>query len=216
MRGAQAWFDVVVDCIAFEGGHGRQDVETFFPEGGKERAGHLVVLSSDFAVSAVDRPVYVDETYARFDTAPYGAGKRAVEEVVLGEAKRRGLPVTALRPCHIYGPGSLLGCLPRHGRDKELLARIRRGEALKLIGGGHFLQHPMFVDDLCGVAFECAGREATRGELFFVGGPEVVESRRFYQIVGEILGVEAKIEECSIAEYLKELATLSRLTRKKK
>ena len=27
---------------------------------------------------------------------------------------------TVFRPCHIYGPGSQLGCLPRHGRDPEL------------------------------------------------------------------------------------------------
>ena len=28
---------------------------------------------------------------------------------------------TILRPCHIYGPGSQLGCLPLHGRDPKLI-----------------------------------------------------------------------------------------------
>jgi nucleoside-diphosphate-sugar epimerase len=196
--------DLVVDCIAFNGEDARRDVEVFFPEKGRARAGHLVVMSSDFACSAIDRPFFIDESYDRFDTAPYGGGKREAEVVLMGAAKERRLPITVLRPCHLYGPGSLLGCLPLHGRDKELLERIGRGEALRLIGGGHFLQHPLYVEDLVDVALACAGNGRTGGEIYFVAGPEIVESRRFYQIVGEILGKEVTIEEVSIEGYLKE------------
>jgi nucleoside-diphosphate-sugar epimerase len=110
--------------------------------------------------------------------------------------------VTVVRPCHIYGPGSLLGCLPLHGRDAELLSRIRRGEELKLLAGGVFLQQPMFVDDLCAMAYGCAGNEKARGELFFAAGPEIVESRTFYQVTGDILGMPVRVGEASMAEYL--------------
>jgi nucleoside-diphosphate-sugar epimerase len=220
-REVPGFFDVVVDCIAFSQEHARQDLELFFPgaSGRGEstaRAGHLVVLSSDFVCSPIDRPVFIDETFDRFDTAPYGAGKRAMEVELLGAAGARGLPITVLRPCHIYGPGSLLGCLPLHGRDPQLLERIGRGEALRLLGGGHFLQHPIFVEDLVTLAFACAGaggdpakgtgelRRTTWGELYFAAGPDIVESRRFYQIICEILGVPVRIEEASIEGYVKE------------
>ncbi|HVT82663.1 MAG TPA: NAD-dependent epimerase/dehydratase family protein [Phycisphaerae bacterium] len=196
-------FDRVVDCIGFDARHAQQDLDAFFPPGAAPRAGHLVFLSSDFALSAVDRPPFIDETFDRFDTAPYGAGKRAAEVVLMQAAGQRRLPITVLRPCHIYGPGSLLGCLPLHGRDAKLPERLRQGEPLKLLGGGHFLQHPIYVDDLVAIAFACAGLPAARGEVFFAGGPEVIESRTFYRIIAELLGVSLSVEEVSIADYLK-------------
>jgi nucleoside-diphosphate-sugar epimerase len=198
------FFDVVVDCIGFNADHARQDVEAFFPREGARRAGHLIFLSSDFVPSPVDRPVFIDETFDRFDPAPYGAGKRAAEVVLLTAAAERGLPITILRPCHIYGPGSLLGCLPLHGRDPQLVARLRAGEALRLLGGGHFLQQPMYVEDLAKVALACAGIPATRGQLYHIAGPEIIESRTFFRIIAELLGVPLTVEEASITEYLKE------------
>lgn len=197
------FFDLVIDCIGFDARHAEQDLAAFFPEGGKPRAGHLVFLSSDFVASPTDRPVFIDESFDRFDPAPYGTGKRAAEVALLDAAAKRGLPITIFRPCHIYGPGSLLGCLPLHGRDPQLLDRLRRGEPLKLLGGGHFLQHPIYVDDLAAMAFAAPSLPATRGELFFAAGPEIIESRTFYRIIAELLGVGITIEEASMTEYLK-------------
>jgi nucleoside-diphosphate-sugar epimerase len=201
---APAFFELVIDSIGFTAAHAQQDLDTFFPEDAPARAGHLVFISSDFVPSPIDRPFFIDETYDRFDTAPYGAGKRAAEEVLLTAARARGLPITVLRPCHIYGPGSLLGCLPLHGRDPELLNRLRGVQPLRLLGNGHFLQHPVYVDDLVAMALACPALPATRGELYFAAGPDIVESREFYRIVARHLGVEATIEEASIADYLKQ------------
>jgi nucleoside-diphosphate-sugar epimerase len=197
------FFDLVIDCIGFDARHAEQDLAAFFPAGGAPRAGHLVFLSSDFVASSVDRPVFIDESFDRFDPAPYGAGKRAAEVALLDAAAKRGLPITIFRPCHIYGPGSLLGCLPLHGRDPQLLDRLRRGEPLKLLGGGHFLQHPIFVEDLAAMTFAAPALPATRGQLFFAAGPEIIESRSFYRIIAELLGVGIAIEEASMTDYLK-------------
>ncbi|HEY4328671.1 MAG TPA: NAD-dependent epimerase/dehydratase family protein, partial [Phycisphaerae bacterium] len=149
------FFDRVIDCIGFNADHARQDVETFFPLNAPARAGHLVFISTDWVCSPIDRPPEIDESFDRFDTVPYGGGKRAAEEVFLaavGERGREKVPVTILRPCHIYGPGSLLGCVPLHGRDAGLLERIRGREILRLLGRGHFLQQPIFVEDLVAMA----------------------------------------------------------------
>jgi nucleoside-diphosphate-sugar epimerase len=192
---ANVTWDLVIDCIGFTADHARQDLDLF-----ATRAKHLVFLSSDFVCSPLDRPWRLDETFDRFDTAPYGAGKRAAEELLL--ACRGDMAVTVLRPCHIYGPGSLLGCIPLHGRDPQLLERIERRETLNLLAGGVYLQQPMFVDDLCALAYACAGNAQTRGELFFVAGPEIIESQTFYKIVGETLGVPVTIGEAAVEPYL--------------
>ncbi len=190
-------WDLVIDCIGFSADDARQDLDCF--EG---RAKHLVYVSSDFACSPVGRPWKIDETFGRFDTSGYGAGKRQAEEVLL-EADGGEMRVTILRPCHIYGPGSLLGCLPEHGRDAKLIARMRAGETLKLVGGGYFLQQPVFVGDLAAMAYSCVGKESAASEVYFAAGPEVIQSRDYYQIVADELGVKLNLVETSIEEYLK-------------
>ena len=117
----QTW-DLVIDCIGFNAEDARQDIEVF-----ANRARHLVFISTDFVLSPLNRPWKVDETYSVWNDTDYGIGKRAAEEVLLEFSPRgdRGsMQVTVLRPCHIYGPGALLGCLPKHGRDPQLIERM--------------------------------------------------------------------------------------------
>jgi nucleoside-diphosphate-sugar epimerase len=194
---ADALWDLVIDCIGFNADDARQDVELF-----EVRGKHLVFISTDFVYDPVERPWCVNEQYDRFDTSPYGRGKRNAEQILLRMAG--DLPVTILRPCHIYGPGAQLGCLPLHGRDPELLDRMRRREALRLVGGGHFLQQPVFVTDLARMALSCWDNGQTHGEIYLAAGPEVIESWRYYRIIADILGVELKVEEVPVSGYLAE------------
>jgi nucleoside-diphosphate-sugar epimerase len=200
-KSGQTW-DLVVDCIGFSADDARQDVEVF-----AHRTKHLVFISTDFVLSATNRPWQVDETYSKFNDTPYGTGKRAAEEVLLDFAGRKdssAMRATVLRPCHIYGPGSLLGVIPKHGRDPQLIQKMKRGETLALIGGGFFLQQPLFSEDLWEMSFSCLGNARTHGEIYFSPGPETIEARVFYHIIGEILGVKVTIEEIAIKDYFRE------------
>jgi hypothetical protein len=94
--------------------------------------------------------------------------------------------------------------LPKHGRDPELLDRLKRGEPLILVGGGHFLQQPVFAADLWAMASSCLGNEHTHGQIYFAPGPEVIESRVFYRTIAEILGISVAIEEIAITDYLEQ------------
>jgi nucleoside-diphosphate-sugar epimerase len=197
----QTW-DLVIDCIGFDADDAKQDIEIF-----ASRARHLDFITTDFVLSPENRPWKVDETYERWNDTPYGTGKRAAEEVLLEYSRRAdasAMRATILRPCHIYGPGSLLGCLPKHGRDPELIDRIKRGEAIHLIGGGFFLQQPVFAEDLWAMAISCLENARAHGEIYFAPGAEVIESRVFYSIVADIIGTKIAIEEVPITAHLKE------------
>jgi nucleoside-diphosphate-sugar epimerase len=111
---------------------------------------------------------------------------------------------TILRPCHIYGPTSQLGCLPRHGRDPELIRKLRSGVPLQLIGGGHFLQQPITADDLAATIMSIAGNNAACGQIFNMAGPDIIESRHYYQIIADILNVGVNFEEIPVAQFLAE------------
>ncbi len=193
----QSW-DLVVDCIGYEVADAEQDVAVF-----RERARQLVFISTDFVYDPGHRVFPQAEETDYYLSDGYGGKKRACERA-LQQSDTGDMAWTVVRPCHIYGPGSLLGCLPLHGRDPELIEKLRRGETLTLIGGGHFLQQPIYAADLARTILSCAGNGNSHGQIYVTAGPDIVESKKFYQIIGEILGVAIKFEELPVQQFLAE------------
>ncbi len=189
-------WDLVVDCIGYEVSDAQQDIALF-----RERAGHLVFISTDFVYDPACRHFPQSEETDHYLADGYGGKKRQCE-LVFQEGDTGNMRWTILRPCHIYGPGSLLGCLPNHGRDPDLIAKLRRGEPLQLIGGGHFLQQPIFAADLAQTILSCAGNSLCHQQIYLTAGPDIIESRRYYEIIAEVLGVKAQIEEVSVSAFL--------------
>lgn len=190
-------FDLAVDCIGYEPQDATQDLALF--EG---RARRFVFISTDFVFDPAHRVFPQPEESEHYLTGAYGGKKRECEKRILAHAG--SLPWTIVRPCHIYGPGSLLGCLPTHGRDAQLIERLQAGEPLKLVGGGHFLQQPIFAADLAALILSLPALDATAGRIFQAAGPDIVESRAFYEIVAGILGVSLQVEELPVGDYLTE------------
>jgi nucleoside-diphosphate-sugar epimerase len=197
VAGAGTHWDLVVDCIGFAPADARQDIDVLAP-----LASHLVFVSTDFVYDPARRrlPQAEDGDYT---TEGYGGQKRQAELELIraGDAAMRW---TIVRPCHIYGPGSQLGCLPAHGRDPQLIARLRASEPLQLVGGGHFLQQPVLADDLAQTIVSMLGNVATYGQVFCVAGPEIVESREYYRIIAESLGVGLEVNELPVGQYLRD------------
>lgn len=188
-------WDLVVDCIGYQPEDAQQDVEVF-----ASRASHLVFISTDFVYDPAQRRFPQPEDDADYIGDGYGGNKRLCE-LELSKADRGAMSWTVLRPCHIYGPGSQLGCLPMHGRDTELIAKLKAGSPLQLVGGGYFLQQPIFVRDLAATILSCAGNSQAHGSTFNVAGPDIVESRTYYRYIAEELGVELAIDEVPVDEY---------------
>lgn len=193
----QQW-DLVVDCIGYEVADAEQDISVF-----RDCAKQLVFISTDFVYDPAHRAFpQTEETDSYLDHS-YGGKKRECE-IAFQKSDTGSMAWTVLRPCHIYGPGSLLGCLPLHGRDPELIDKLRRGETLTLVGGGHFLQQPIFAADLAQTILSCAGNSNCHGQIYLTAGPDIVESSDFYRIIGEILGVNVQIAELPVQEFLAE------------
>ena len=199
-------WDLVVDCIGFQPSDAEQDLTEF-----RERAKHLVFVSTDFVYDPARRqfpqaedPAHYLSTTGDPGSLAYGANKRQCELAFIdrGTGDAGAMAWSVVRPCHIYGPGSLLGCLPLHGRDPELLNRLRAGEPLTLVGGGHFLQQPILAADLARVILDLYGNPQAHGQIFCTTGPDTIESRTFYQIIADILGVELTINELPVSQYL--------------
>ena len=192
-------WDAVLDCICFTPEDAKQDIEQF-----KDRTNHLIWVSTDFVYDPKKRCFPQTEQNMGFLTNDtYGAKKRLAElEFINGNLGK--MVYTALRPAHIYGPGSKLGCLPQEGRNPELIAKIKEGQPLLLVGGGYFLQQPIFAPDLAELMLSCIENENTYNEIFCTMGPDIIESRKYYEIIAEYLGKEAIIEEIPVDQFLLE------------
>lgn len=193
---AQTHWDLVVDCIGYEVADARQDIEVF-----RERTRHFVFVSTDFVFDPAHRRFPQSEETEYYLQEGYGGNKRLCElEFINGDTG--SMAWTILRPCHIYGPGSQLGCLPLHGRDPQLIAKLRSGQPLQLVGGGHFLQQPILAADLAALILSAGESPATRGQIFCTAGPELIESRDYYRIIADILEVDLCIKELPVDQHL--------------
>ena len=197
IRAEQTNWDLVVDCIAYDVPDVRQDIALF-----RDRAAQFVLVSTDFVYDPSHRRFpQPEETEYYLTDDSYGAKKRRCE-LVLHDSDTGDMAWTIVRPCHIYGPTSELGCLPLHGRNPHLIDLLRAGTPLQLIGGGHFLQQPILADDLAQTILSIAGNAQARHAIFNTAGPDIIESREYYRIIAEILGVECRIEEVPVQGYL--------------
>lgn len=182
-------WDAALDCICMTPEHARQDLRVL-PEFTKR----LVAVSTDSVYDPAHKTVPQSEEsdfYVRDDA--YAGQKRRMEEVFLVSGKA-ALWWTLFRPGHIYGPGFEIGCFPEHSRQKGLLEQIRSDRPLHLVGGGRYLIHPVYARDLAQTMLDCVDKEKTYGEIFCIGGPEAVENRRYFELIGKITGHPVRIE----------------------
>jgi nucleoside-diphosphate-sugar epimerase len=196
IAGAGVTWDLVVECIGYAPEELRQDVAVF-----RDRARHFIFISTDFVYDPNYRKHPQPEETTHFWQDGYGWKKRLCE-LELIEKDTSPMPWTIVRPCYVYGPGSQLGTLPFHRRDTQLIERLKDGEPVRLVGGGHFLQHPIFVDDLARVILSLGGNEKAFGQVFNAAGPDLVEAVEYFRIVARCLGVTLKVKETLVSEYL--------------
>jgi nucleoside-diphosphate-sugar epimerase len=192
---AATHWDLAVDCIAYHPDDIRQDLATL-----SGRVGHFVFISTDFVFDPVHRKFPQPEEADFYLADGYGGLKRQCEQVLLSPPAPE-MNWTVIRPCHIYGPGSELGCLPAHGRDPQLIRKLQTGTPLQLVGGGYFLQQPVFARDLAAIILNLAGKPATYSQIYNIAGPDVVESREYYRLIAACLGVTLRIAEVPVDEF---------------
>jgi len=197
VTGVDVHWDLVVDCIGYEVEDMRQDLNVF-----PLLARHLVFISTDFIFDPARRrfPQPFDHPATLTDDT-YGGKKRYCELEVI-QTDTGDMRWTIFRPCHIYGPGAELGCLPDALRVPELLRNLKAGEALQLAGGGHFLQQPIFAPDLAALILSVQGNTMADRKIYCSAGPEIAESVAYYRMIADELGVGLRVEELPVTHSL--------------
>ncbi len=140
------------------------------------------IYTSSIAVygPVLDGRIY--EAQPHWPVYTYAETKSRGESAAL-EAMKDQFGVTIIRPGHVYGPrGRAWTTLP--------VALARRGLP-SLIGGGHGLCHPVYVENLVDAYLLAAGRDEAIGEAFTICDGDV-EWREFFGRYAAMVGKRAR------------------------
>ena len=148
---------------------------------------HFIYMSS-IAVHHQMHPDWngrIDETHPLRPGNFYGALKAAVEAHMWAANAERGQPVSAIRPCAVYGIDPTL----KRSIGWPIIHRLRAGDRFDRKGGGKFVH----VDDVAAATVACLGNSQASPAVY-----NLVDCYARWgdwaTIAAELLGVQAEID----------------------
>ncbi|NMB33635.1 MAG: SDR family oxidoreductase [Clostridium sp.] len=182
-------FDVVVDWVAFEPGHVKNDIDLF-----KDRTEHYIFISS---ASAYQKPV---SNYVITESTPlknpywkYSRDKIACEELLMREYRNSDFPVTIIRPSLTYGLKMIPAALNSWDKPWSIADRMRRGQQIIVHGDGTSLwtmtHNKDFAKGLIGLFYN----KHSIGHAFHITSDEVLNWNQIYESIGFALGCEPNV-----------------------
>jgi nucleoside-diphosphate-sugar epimerase len=179
--------DVVIDLISFTPASAREIVEALRGE-----VRHFLHCGTIW-VHGHSVQVPTAEAQPRRPLGEYGINKAAIEDFLLGEARRTGFPATVLHPGHIVGRG-WVPVNPAGNFNPDVFTRLARGEEVALPNLGLETLHHVHADDVAQAfmkALENWSRAA--GESFHVVSPAAVTLRGYAEAMAAWFGQPARL-----------------------
>ena len=130
-----------------------------------------------------------DETSPLEPTSPYGVTKLAAEKLVLAFGRTHGFPGVVLRYFSIYGPRQR----PDMGYHLFIEAMLDR-RPITVFGDGLQTRSNTYIADCVEATVTAALSNDGVGEVFNIGGGDVVSVLDVLAILGGLLGVEPVLE----------------------
>ena len=192
--------DIVIDMICFRLESARQLVEAL-----RGRVQHFLSCGTIW-VHGPSVTVPTREDAPRRPFGDYGIQKAAIEEYLLGEARRGGLPVTVIHPGHICGPG-WTPITPAATFNLEVYEKLAHGHDLLLPNLGLETINPVHADDVAGIFLAAiTSRSTAIGESFHVVASDAVTLRGYAHAVADWFGQEAKLGFLPIGQLREQLS----------
>jgi nucleoside-diphosphate-sugar epimerase len=120
-----------------------------------------------------------DETARIAPGDVYQETKAEAEALAVDFGRKRGLPVTVVRPGAIYGPGET--------RLLKLFRAIARGH-YAVVGSGKPFYHPVYIDDLVDGFLLALEKKEAVGETFILAGSRYVSQSELASLIARHTG----------------------------
>jgi nucleoside-diphosphate-sugar epimerase len=179
--------DVVVDMICFTPTSAAHLLEAL-----RGRVQHLIHIGTIWVHGpSVSTPARESDPRAPF--GDYGVQKSQIEDLLLDQSKRGGVPATVIRPGHIVGPG-WAPLNPAGHFNPQVFRDMAGGKPLVLPNFGLETVHHVHADDVA-QAVELAVLHGHRvaGEAFNAVSPAALTLRGYAEAMYRWFGQEARV-----------------------
>lgn len=117
---------------------------------------------------------------------PYAAQKAESERVLFDLGRRRGIPVTTLRPAFVYGPHNAIE------RESFFWDRILAGRPVIVPEDGQRAMQWVSADDVARGAILAADSDRARGQAYNLAGSPITQIE-YVRLLGQVAGREPRL-----------------------
>jgi nucleoside-diphosphate-sugar epimerase len=143
--------------------------------------GHAIFVSTARVYDHALPVPYHEDTPRSLYWGEYAKHKIAGEDVLFARHRERGLPVTIVRPTHVYGP------LNTRNNETFFFDRIARGRPVLVPGAGGWLRQFGHVEDLADAMAAMLGNPTAYGRAYNVMGEETITQVGFVELIAEVM-----------------------------
>ncbi|HCE42556.1 MAG TPA: NAD-dependent dehydratase [Lentisphaeria bacterium] len=198
-------FDAVVDWVAFTPENIEQDIKVFT---GKTK--QFVFISSATVYQKPPRNYIITEnTPLGNPFSDYATNKIACEKRLMQEYKRKGFPVTIIRPSLTYGLSQIPLCIGSWNYPYTVINRMKKGKQVIVPGDGTSLWTVTWNADFAKGLVGLLGNKKAIGEAFHMTSDEVLCWNQIYKEAGKAAGVEPRLVHIPtdlLSEYIPRLS----------
>jgi nucleoside-diphosphate-sugar epimerase len=145
-----------------------------------DHAGHVVLVSTGRVYDHALAIPYPEDTPRGLYWGEYAKNKIEAEDVLLERHRERGLPVTIVRPTHVYGP------LNTRNNETFFFDRLVRGRPVLVPGHGGWLRQFGHVEDLADAMAAMLGVRAAYGRAYNLTGEEAITQAGFVELIADV------------------------------
>ena len=145
------------------------------------RLGQAVLISTGRVYDHALPIPFDEDTPRNLYWGEYARNKIEGEDALFARHRERGLPITIVRPTHVYGP------LNTRNNETFVFDRLVRGRPVLVPGHGGWLRQFGHVEDLADAIVACLGVPAAYGRAYNVSGEEVVTQVGFAEVIADVM-----------------------------
>lgn len=145
------------------------------------RAGHVMLVSTGRVYDHALPVPYGEDTPRTLYWGEYAKNKIEAEDVLQRRYRDRGLPVTIVRPTHVYGP------LNTRNNETFFFDRLVRDRPVLVPGHGGWLRQFGHVEDLADAMAAMLGVRAAHGRAYNVTGEEAITQVGFVELIADVI-----------------------------
>ena len=154
------------------------------------RVGHVILVSTGRVHDHALPIPYHEETARTLYWGDYAKHKIAAEDVLFRRHRLQGLPISIVRPTHVYGP------LNTRNNETFFFDRLLRGRPILVPGEGGWLRQFGHVEDLADAMAAMLGVPAAFGQAYNVTGEEAITQVGFVELIAEIVKRPVRLVPC--------------------